>query len=114
MQIRESAVQDTSGGKVVLVTGASSGIGEAVAARLAGAGHHVVAGARRTDRLAALAERTAAAAARSGGSLHPVRLDVTDRKDVAAFVASARELTGRIDVLVSNAGVMPLSRLDAL
>nr|WP_245997519.1 SDR family oxidoreductase [Streptomyces armeniacus] len=100
--------------KVVLVTGASSGIGEAVAARTAGDGHHVVAGARRTDRLHALAERTAEAAARSGGSLHPVRLDVTDRADVAAFVGSARERFGRVDVLVGNAGVMPLSRLDAL
>ncbi|WP_024805639.1 SDR family oxidoreductase [Nocardia sp. BMG51109] len=101
-------------GKVVAVTGASSGIGEAVAARLAGAGHQVFAGARRTDRLDALAERTAASAADSGGGLHPVRLDVTDRADVAAFVETARERTGRIDVLINNAGVMPLSRLDAL
>jgi NADP-dependent 3-hydroxy acid dehydrogenase YdfG len=100
--------------KVVLITGASSGIGEAVAARLVGEGHHVVAGARRTDRLTALAERTAAVASRSGGSLHPVRLDVTDRSDVAAFVETARARTGRVDVLVSNAGVMPLSRLDSL
>ncbi|MFB9904322.1 SDR family oxidoreductase [Allokutzneria oryzae] len=100
--------------KVVLVTGASSGIGEAVAARLVHEGHHVVAGARRTDRLQALAERTADAAARSGGSFHPVRLDVTDRADVDAFVKLARDRTGRVDVLVNNAGVMPLSRLDSL
>ncbi|MFD0683874.1 SDR family oxidoreductase [Actinomadura fibrosa] len=100
--------------KVVLVTGASSGIGEAVAARLAAEGHHVVAGARRTDRLDALAERTAQAAARSGGSLRPVRLDVTDRADLDAFVKAARDRHGRVDVLVSNAGVMPLSRLDSL
>ncbi|NNH73578.1 SDR family oxidoreductase [Nocardia uniformis] len=93
--------------KTVLVTGASSGIGEAVAARLAGAGHHVIAGARRIDRLQALAERT-------GGRVHAVRLDVTDRADVAAFVETARERTGRVDVLVNNAGVMPLSRLDSL
>ncbi|MFI7347287.1 SDR family oxidoreductase [Streptomyces sp. NPDC049936] len=96
--------------KVVLVTGASSGIGAAVAERLAGAGHHVVAGARRTDRLRTLADRTAAAP----GSLHPTRLDVTDRDDVAAFVTAARERHGRVDALVSNAGVMPLSRLDSL
>jgi len=100
--------------KVVLVTGASSGIGEAVATRLAHEGHHVVAGARRIDRLRTLADRTAEAAARSGGGLHPVRLDVTDRESVDAFVEEARGRTGRVDVLVGNAGVMPLSRLDSL
>ncbi|RLL70847.1 SDR family oxidoreductase [Streptomyces sp. Z26] len=100
--------------KVVLVTGASSGIGEAVAARMAAEGHHVLAGARRTERLDALAGRTAEAAARSGGSLRPVRLDVTDPEDVAAFVAAARERHGRVDALIANAGVMPLSPLAAL
>ncbi|WFB05633.1 SDR family oxidoreductase [Streptomyces sp. LX-29] len=100
--------------KVVLVTGASSGIGAAVAARLAAEGHQVVAGARRTGHLRALAESTAEAAARSGGGLQPVRLDVTDRADVAASVQAARDLHGRVDVLVANAGVMPLSRLDSL
>ncbi|MER7010588.1 SDR family oxidoreductase [Saccharopolyspora sp. NPDC000359] len=100
--------------KVVLVTGASSGIGEAIATRLLGSGHHVVAGARREDRLQDLAERTAAEARRAGGSLHPVRLDVTDRAEVAAFVEFARDRFGRVDVLVNNAGVMPLSRLDSL
>ncbi|MFG2004755.1 SDR family oxidoreductase [Spirillospora sp. NPDC048911] len=100
--------------KIVLVTGASSGIGEAIAVRLVREGHHVVAGARRIDRLRALAERTAPDAARSGGGLHPVRLDVTGRADVAAFVEEARDRFGRVDVLVSNAGVMPLSRLDSL
>ncbi|MFI5781693.1 SDR family oxidoreductase [Nocardia sp. NPDC051570] len=110
MQIEDT----TTTPKTVLVTGASSGIGAAVAARLIGEGHHVIAGARRLDRLHALAEHTAAAAAESGGSLHPVRLDVTDRAQVEEFVALARERTGRIDVLVGNAGVMPLSRLDSL
>ncbi|UQT53927.1 SDR family oxidoreductase [Streptomyces durmitorensis] len=105
---------ESAGRKVVLVTGASSGIGAAVAARLVEEGHRVVAGARRTDRLWDLAESTAEAAARSGGSLHPVQLDVTDRADVAAFVHGARERHGRVDVLVANAGVMPLSRLDSL
>ncbi|GAA3169369.1 MULTISPECIES: SDR family oxidoreductase [Streptomyces] len=102
------------GRKVVLVTGASSGIGAAVAARLVAEGHHVVAGARRTDRLQALTAATAGAAARSGGSLRPVRLDVTDREDTAAFVRTARDRHGRVDVLIGNAGVMPLSRLDSL
>ncbi|WP_419992499.1 SDR family oxidoreductase [Streptomyces boninensis] len=105
-----AAAGPDSARKVVLVTGASSGIGAAVAERLAAEGHHVVAGARRTDRLRALADRAAAA----GGSLHPARLDVTDRADVAAFVAAARDRHGRVDALVGNAGVMPLSRLDSL
>ena len=100
--------------KVVLVTGASSGIGEATAVRLVEDGHHVVAGARRTDRLGALAERLAPVAERTGGGLDPVRLDVTDPAAVRAYVEGARERHGRVDVLVSNAGVMPLSRLDAL
>ncbi|NSC19730.1 SDR family oxidoreductase [Streptomyces albus subsp. chlorinus] len=103
-----------AGRKVVLVTGASSGIGAAVAAQLVAEGHQVVAGARRTGHLRRLVEQTAGAAARSGGGLQPVRLDVTDRAGVAAFVQSARDRHGRVDVLVNNAGVMPLSRLDSL
>lgn len=94
-------------GRVVLVTGASSGIGEAVAARLAAQGHRIVAGARRTDRLDALA-------AAAGGAIHPVRLDVTDTADVEALVAEAAGRFGRVDTFVNNAGVMPLSRLDKL
>jgi NADP-dependent 3-hydroxy acid dehydrogenase YdfG len=96
--------------KIVLVTGASSGIGEATALRLAADGHHVVAGARREDRLDALAAKVRA----DGGSIETRRLDVTDRADVAAFVDGAVERHGRVDVLVNNAGVMPLSRLESL
>jgi NADP-dependent 3-hydroxy acid dehydrogenase YdfG len=96
--------------KIILVTGASSGIGEAVAARLAAEGHHVIAGARREDRLADLARRIE----QDGGSIEVRRLDVTDRADVAAFVDAAVAAHGRVDVVVNNAGVMPLSRLDAL
>lgn len=96
--------------KIILVTGASSGIGEAVAAHLAAEGHHVVAGARREERLAGLAERVRDA----GGSIDVRRVDVTDRADVAAFVDAAVAEHGRVDVFVNNAGVMPLSRLDAL
>ncbi|MFC4008471.1 SDR family oxidoreductase [Nonomuraea purpurea] len=103
-----------SGRKVVLVTGASSGIGAAVAARLTAQGHQVVAGARRTERLKALEETVAEDAARSGGALRTSRLDVTDLASVRAFVQGARDRYGRVDVLVNNAGVMPLSRLDAL
>lgn len=96
--------------KIILVTGASSGIGEAVAQRLAADGHHVVAGARREDRLDQLAARITGA----GGSIETRRLDVTDRADVAAFVDAAVAAHGRVDVVVNNAGVMPLSRLDSL
>ena len=96
--------------KIVLVTGASSGIGAAVAARLAAEGHHVVAGARRTDRMTDLAR----AVGRAGGSIETRRLDITDLADVTAFVDAAVAAHGRVDVIVNNAGVMPLSRLDAL
>jgi NADP-dependent 3-hydroxy acid dehydrogenase YdfG len=96
--------------KIVLVTGASSGIGRATALRLAADGHHVVAGARREDRLTELADKIRA----DGGSVAAVRLDVTDRADVAAFVDGAVARHGRVDVVVNNAGVMPLSRVDSL
>jgi NADP-dependent 3-hydroxy acid dehydrogenase YdfG len=96
--------------KIVLVTGASSGIGQATASRLAREGHHVVIGARREDRLTKLADEISAA----GGRVDTCRLDVTDRADVAAFVDGAVERHGRVDVIVNNAGVMPLSRLDSL
>jgi len=96
--------------KIVLITGASSGIGRATALRLAGEGHHVVLGARREDRLTALAKEIHDA----GGTADVHRLDVTDRADVAAFADAAVEAHGRLDVFVANAGVMPLSRLDSL
>lgn len=101
---------DASLGKVVLITGASSGIGEATARRLAAAGHRVVLGARRTDRVAALAKDIRA----DGGSALHHELDVTSLESVRAFVGAAQGRYGRVDVLVNNAGVMPLSPLDAL
>ncbi|GGY89193.1 SDR family oxidoreductase [Pseudoduganella plicata] len=96
--------------KIVLITGASSGIGAATARQLAAAGHHVVLGARRTDRLELLAAQIRAA----GGSADYRALDVTDAGDVQSFALAAHAKHGRIDVLINNAGVMPLSRLDAL
>ncbi|MEU4345969.1 SDR family oxidoreductase [Streptomyces sp. NPDC023838] len=96
--------------KTVLITGASSGIGAATARRLAADGHTVFLGARRTSRLAELVEEIT----RGGGSAAFRRLDVTDAADTVAFVEAARAAYGRVDVLVNNAGVMPLSRLDAL
>jgi NADP-dependent 3-hydroxy acid dehydrogenase YdfG len=99
-----------STGKVVLITGASSGIGEATARRLAGSGHRVVLGARRTDRIAAIAADIRAA----GSSAEHFTLDVTEPQSVGDFVDTARRRYGRVDVLVNNAGVMPLSMLEAL
>ncbi len=97
-------------GKVVAITGASSGIGEATARVLAGLGARVVIGARRTGRLERLAGEIAAA----GGSVRAQALDVTRRAEMEAFVAVATAEFGRLDVMVNNAGVMPLSPLDAL
>ena len=91
--------------KVILVTGASSGIGEATAKLLAQNGAKVVIGARRGDRLSKLADEI-------GASWRV--LDVVKRGDVQAFADFALEKHGRIDVLVNNAGLMPLARLDAL
>lgn len=100
----------TDTAKVVAITGASSGIGQATARRLAADGHPVFLGARRTDRLDALTREITAA----GGTAAFRRLDVTDAADVNAFVSAARQRYGRVDVMVNNAGVMPLSPLDAL
>ena len=96
--------------KVVLITGASSGIGAGIARELGAAGASLMLGARRTDRLDALAQEIRAA----GGEARIRRLDVTDRSDVAAFADAGREAFGRIDVIVNNAGVMPLSLLASL
>ena len=97
-------------GKVIAITGASSGIGEAAARELARRGAHVVLGARRADRL----ERLVAEITAAGGSARCRALDVTRLEDVQAFVAFAQAEYGRLDVIVNNAGVMPLSPLAAL
>ncbi|MCW4460182.1 SDR family oxidoreductase [Sphingomonas sp. BT-65] len=93
--------------KTILITGASSGIGEATARELAAAGAKLVIGARRIDRLRALAEAL-------GPQVAAQELDVTNPQSFEAFVAAAEERFGRVDVLVNNAGVMPLSPLAAL
>ncbi|MFB7268701.1 SDR family oxidoreductase, partial [Streptomyces nojiriensis] len=95
-------------GKVVAITGAGSGIGEATALLLAERGARVVLGARRTERLEALAARIE----RAGGRAAWIRTDVTRRGDVSALVGLARERYGRLDVLVGNAGVGLISPLD--
>lgn len=93
--------------KTVLITGASSGIGAAIARELGRAGARLALGARRTDRLEALA-------AEIDGDVLVRRLDVTDHADVSAFADAARERFGHIDVIVNNAGVMPLSPMASL
>ena len=96
--------------KVILITGASSGIGAGIARELGAAGAKLMLGARRTDRLEVLAEEIKA----NGGEALTRRLDVTDRADVAAFAEAARQAWGRVDVIVNNAGVMPLSLMASL
>jgi NADP-dependent 3-hydroxy acid dehydrogenase YdfG len=96
--------------KVILITGASSGIGEATARTLAANGHKVVLGARRTERL----EKIVAEILEDGGVAACRALDVADRADVNAFVAFARAKYGRVDVIFNNAGVMPVSPMNAL
>jgi NADP-dependent 3-hydroxy acid dehydrogenase YdfG len=96
--------------KVILVTGASSGIGEATARHLAASGHQVLLGARRADRIAVIAKEILDA----GGEASFQELDVTSLDSVRAFANTAVKRHGRIDVLVNNAGIMPLSMLDEL
>ncbi|PBP79457.1 oxidoreductase [Pseudomonas syringae] len=97
-------------GKVVLITGASSGIGEAAARLIAAKGAHVVLGARRIERLQTLAADIEV----QGGSARFRALDVTDALDMQAFADFATHAFGKIDVIINNAGVMPLSPLAAL
>jgi NADP-dependent 3-hydroxy acid dehydrogenase YdfG len=97
-------------GKIVVITGASSGLGEAAARHLAAQGAKVVLGARRADRLEALVEDIVAA----GGEALAVQTDVTNRAEVANLVDTAVQVFGRIDVLINNAGIMPLSALESL
>ncbi len=96
--------------KVVLITGASSGIGEAAARLIAAKGAHVVLGARRTERL----EKLVGEISSEGGSASARALDVTDMSSMQAFVEFAKAQHGKVDVIINNAGVMPLSPLAAL
>ncbi len=96
--------------KVAIVTGASSGIGYATALSLAKAGARVASGARRTDRLAELD----AEIAKAGGESFSQKLDVTQRGSCDGLVKKAHEKWGRVDILINNAGLMPLSFVKKL
>lgn len=97
-------------GKVVAITGASSGMGEATALMLAAQGAKIVAGARRTDRLANLVARITQA----GGEAVYIRTDVKQRIDLINLVELAIKQYGKLDVLINNAGIGPISLMEEL
>ncbi|SOE95780.1 NADP-dependent 3-hydroxy acid dehydrogenase YdfG [Burkholderia sp. D7] len=97
-------------GKIVVITGASSGLGEATARHLSAQGAHVVLGARRMDRIQALADELT----RSGAKAIAVATDVTRFDDVKELVDTAVQTFGRVDVMINNAGLMPHSPLERL
>src|SRR5262249_21172914 len=96
--------------KVVVITGASSGLGEATARHLSAQGASVVLGARRDDRLQLLAGELIA----NGAKAIAVRTDVTHHEQVKRLVDAAVQAYGRIDVIINNAGLMPQSPLERL
>ena len=95
-------------GKVVVITGASSGLGEATARHLCAQGASVVLGARRVERIQALANELN----RSGGKALARTTDVTNYEQVKALVDISVQTYGRIDVMLNNAGLMPHSPLE--
>ena len=95
-------------GKVVVITGASSGIGEATAEALAEEGATVVVAARREERLSELVERLND----DGGKALAVECDVTDEEQAHALIQRAKDEFGQVDILVNNAGVMQLSKIE--
>jgi NADP-dependent 3-hydroxy acid dehydrogenase YdfG len=97
-------------GKVVVITGASSGLGEATARHLSAQGASVVLGARRQDRIQALARELTG----SGGKAIAVTTDVAHRAQVEKLVDAAMQAYGRIDVMINNAGLMPQAPLERL
>ncbi|VTU41136.1 putative oxidoreductase [Variovorax sp. PBS-H4] len=105
-----TSVQDNIRGKVAIVTGASSGLGEATARHLAARGAKLVLAARRTGRL----EQLVAEIRETGGEAIAVATDVAKRADLEKLAQATVDAFGRIDVMVNNAGVMPLSPMAKL
>ncbi len=103
-------MSDNIEGKVVVITGASSGLGEATARLLSAQGASVVLGARRVDRIKSLADELTA----SGGKALAIATDVTHYDQVKRLVDTAVQKYGRIDVMINNAGLMPHSPLERL
>ena len=101
---------DNIAGKIIVITGASSGLGEASARLLSAEGAIVVLGARRLERIQALADELVT----KGGRAMARATDVTQRTQVSALIDAAVQTFGRIDVLINNAGLMPQSPLDRL
>ncbi|MBB6502043.1 SDR family oxidoreductase [Pedobacter cryoconitis] len=97
-------------GKVVAITGASSGMGKAIAIELAKNGARVVLGARRTEQLQQLVEEVKS----KGGEATFAQIDVKDKADLVRLVNTAVEQYGKLDAIVNNAGVSQLSRIDEL
>ncbi|AFY60999.1 SDR family oxidoreductase [Synechococcus sp. PCC 6312] len=110
MNILTTSQQEGLAGKVIAITGASSGIGEAAARFLATKGSKVVLGARRIENLKTIADEIQSA----GGEVCFTSLDVTQKEQLEKFIQFAQVQFGRVDVLVSNAGLMPLSLLEQL
>ncbi|MFC3650091.1 SDR family oxidoreductase [Dyella humi] len=105
-----NAASNNIAGKVVVITGASSGLGEATARYLSARGALVALGARRIDRIQSLADELV----RGGGKAIAVATDVTRHEEVKALVDTAVQTFGRVDVMINNAGLMPHSPLERL
>jgi NADP-dependent 3-hydroxy acid dehydrogenase YdfG len=103
-------MENSIAGKVIIITGASSGIGAATALLLADSGARVVLGARRTEQLKALA----ASITDAGGEVSYARADVKKRADLTSLVDLACERYGKVDAIVNNAGIGPISPMDEL
>lgn len=101
-------MSDNITGKVIVITGASSGMGEAAARHLAEKGAKVVLAARRVDRIEAIASELK----QQGKEATAVQVDVAKYEDVENLIQATVKAYGRVDVLINNAGLMPLSRLD--
>jgi NADP-dependent 3-hydroxy acid dehydrogenase YdfG len=110
MKKKRSIMNENIAGKVVVITGASSGLGEATARYLSAQGAVVVLGARRTERLQALSKELVS----KGGKALALKTDVVDKQQVKNLVDAAIGQFGRIDVMLNNAGVMPQASFESL